>query len=127
VYKMSVDELLSAVDDLNEKELEHLVRRVLWIQARRKAPILAPEETQLLLEINKGIPAELSQRYQILRDRRDDEALTESEQSEIIRLCDEMENIGVKRLEALTRLADLRQVSLLQLMSDLGIQGAGYN
>jgi hypothetical protein len=124
---MSVDELLSAVDDLNEKELEHLVRRVLWIQARRKAPILAPEETQLLLEINKGIPAELSQRYQILRDRRDDEDLTESEQSEIIRLCDEMENIGVKRLEALTRLADLRQVPLLQLMSDLGIQGAGYN
>jgi hypothetical protein len=124
---MGVDELLSAVDDLNEKELEHLVRRVLWIQARRKAPILAPEETQLLLEINKGIPAELSQRYQILRDRRDDEDLTESEQSEIIRLCDEMENIGVKRLEALTRLADLRQVSLLQLMSDLGIQGAGYN
>jgi hypothetical protein len=124
---MGVDELLSAVDDLNEKELEHLVRRVLWIQARRKAPILAPEETQLLLEINKGIPAELSQRYQILRDRRDDEDLTESEQSEIIRLCDEMENIGVKRLEALTRLADLRQVPLLQLMSDLGIQGAGYN
>jgi hypothetical protein len=124
---MSVDELLSAVDDLNEKELEHLVRRVLWIQARRKAPILAPEETQLLLEINKGIPAELSQRYQILRERRDDEDLTESEQSEIIRLCDEMENIGVKRLEALTRLADLRQVPLLQLMSDLGIQGAGYN
>jgi hypothetical protein len=124
---MGVDELLSAVDDLNEKELEHLVRRVLWIQARRKAPILAPEETQLLLEINKGIPAELSQRYQILRDRRDDEDLTESEQSEIIQLCDEMENIGVKRLEALTRLADLRQVPLLQLMSDLGIQGAGYN
>jgi hypothetical protein len=124
---MSVDELLSAVDDLNEKELEHLVRRVLWIQARRKAPILEPEETQLLLEINRGIPTELSQRYQILRDRRDDEDLTESEQSEIIRLCDEMENIGVKRLEALTRLADLRQVPLLQLMSDLGIQGAGYN
>jgi hypothetical protein len=88
---------------------------------------MVPEETQLLLEINQGIPAELAQRYQALRDRRDNGDLTELEQSEIIQLCDEMENIGVKRLEALMRLADLRQVPLLQLMSDLGIHGAGCN
>jgi hypothetical protein len=87
---------------------------------------MAHEETHLLLEINQGIPPGLAQRYQALRDRRDGN-LTELEQSEIIQLCDEMENIGVKRLEALTRLADLRQVPLLQLMSDFGIQGAGYN
>jgi hypothetical protein len=37
-----------------------------------------------------------------------------------------MELFGVERLEALAKLADLRQVSLLQLMDDLGIHGAGF-
>jgi hypothetical protein len=52
---MSVDELLLAVDDLSEPDFESLVSRVLWLRARRKASVLEPAETQLLLQINSEV------------------------------------------------------------------------
>ncbi len=93
---MSVDELLKAVDDLSEPDFEK--------------------------EINRGIPAELSDRYAILADKRDDETLTAAEYQELLDIAQQIEAFGVKRLEALAKLAELRQVPLLQLMTDLGIK-----
>jgi hypothetical protein len=124
---MSVDELFLAVDDLSEPDFESLVSRVLWLRARRKASVLEPAETQLLLQINRVIPSELYEQYRSLRDKRDDENLTEQEHQELLRVSDKMELFSVQRLEALAKLADLRQVSLLQLMDNLGIQGASFD
>jgi hypothetical protein len=119
---MSVDELLRAVDDLSEPDLENLLNRTLFVRARRRGPIATPEESTLLREINRGIPAELSDRYAILADKRDDETLTEAEYQELLNIAEQIEAFGVKRLEALVKLSDQRQVPLLQLMADLGIQ-----
>jgi hypothetical protein len=124
---MSVDELLRAVDDLSEPEFDQLVDRVLWLRARRKAPVLEPAETELLQEINQGISAELHQHYQALRKKRDDEILTEEEHTELIQISNRMEMLGAKRLEALAKLADIRRIPLLKLMDDLGIQGASFD
>ncbi len=118
---MSVDELLKAVDDLSEPDLENLLNRTLFVRASRRGPIATPEESTLLRVINRGIPAELSDRYAILADKRDDETLTEAGYQELLDVADQIEASGVKRLEALVKLAELRQVPLLQLMSDLGI------
>jgi hypothetical protein len=119
---MSVDELLRAVDDLSEPDLENLLNRTLFVRARRRGPIATPEESTLLRAINQGIPAELSDRYEILADKRDDETLTEAEYQELLDIAEQIEAFGVKRLEALVKLSDQRQVPLLQLMADLGIQ-----
>ncbi|MCU0552557.1 MAG: hypothetical protein MUC48_24760 [Leptolyngbya sp. Prado105] len=80
---MSVDELLKVVKDLSESDLDHLVNRALFVRARRRAPVTTPAESTLLREINCGIPAELSDRYEILTDKRDDETLTEAEYTEL--------------------------------------------
>jgi hypothetical protein len=122
---MSVDELLKAVDDLSEPDLDHLVDRALFVRARRKANVLTTEETVLLSAINQGIPSELHDRYEILLEKRDDEILTEAEYAELLDISDQIEAFGVKRIEALAKLATLRQVSLLKLMGDLGIQSSG--
>ena len=53
---MSVDELLSAVESLNEPDLESLVNRALFLRARLRSSVLSSEETGLLPEINQGIP-----------------------------------------------------------------------
>jgi hypothetical protein len=119
---MSVDELLKAVDNLSEPDLENLLNRTLFVRARRRGPIATPEESTLLREINRAIPAELNNRYEILADKRDEETLMESEYQELLDIADQIEVSGVKRLEALVKLAELRQVPLLQLMTDLGIQ-----
>lgn len=95
---------------------------VMSVDERRRGPIATPEESSLLREINRGIPAELNDRYEILADKRDEETLIEVEYQELLDVADQIEACGVKRLEALVKLAELRQVPLLQLMTDLGIQ-----
>jgi hypothetical protein len=122
---MSVDELLKAVDDLSEPDLDHLVDRALFVRARRKANVLTADETTLLSQINQGIPVKLHDRYEILLERRDDETLTEAEYAELLDIGDQIEAFGVKRIEALAKLATIRQVPLPKLMDDLGIQSPG--
>jgi hypothetical protein len=122
---MSVDELLKAVDNLSEPDLDHLVDRALFVRARRKANVLTADETTLLSQINQGISAKLHDRYEILLEKRDDETLTEAEYAELLDISDQIEAFGVKRIEALAKLATIRQVPLLKLMDDLGIQSPG--
>jgi hypothetical protein len=122
---MSVDELLKAVDNLSEPDLDHLVKRALFVRARRKTNVLTGAETDLLLAINQRIPEHLHDRYEFLLTKRDDQALSEAEYQELLDLSNQIEGIGVRRIEALVKLATLRQVPLPELMDDLGIQSPG--
>ncbi len=119
---MSVDELLMAVEDLNEPDLESLVNCALFLRARLKSSVLSSDETVLLKVISQGIPKELNDRYQLLADKRDEEMLTASEYEELLSVGHQIEAIGVKRIEALAKLSAIRQVPLLTLMDSLGIQ-----
>lgn len=82
---------------------------------------LTNDETRLLLTINEGVPIELTDRVATLLAQRDDSGLTAVESSELMQLADEVERRGVERLEALSRLAELRGVSLRELTKALGI------
>ena len=68
---MSVDELLMAVEDLNEPDLDSWANRALFLRARLKSSVLSSDETGLLKVINQEIPKELNDRYQLLVDKRD--------------------------------------------------------
>jgi hypothetical protein len=123
---MTLDELLKAATQLSEPDLETLVSQMLLLRARRRSPTLLAQESALLLQINHSIPADLHQRYQSLAEKRDAELLTDEEYAELLRLSDRIENLTAQRAEALVTLSTLRQVSLLQLMDDLGIQSPHY-
>jgi hypothetical protein len=123
---MSIDELIKAANQLNETDLDQLLHQVVVLRARRKTQLLPQEETQLLLKINQGIPTDLRTRYQVLRKKREAETLDEREYDTLIQLSKQIEQMGAQRLEALANLAQLRQVSLLDLMQTLGIQPVSY-
>ena len=113
---MSIDDLLSAANQLSEPDLENLVNQMLMLRARRKAPVLSAEESQLLLRINQGVPPDLHYRYRALAEKRDSETLTDEEYQEFLGLSDRIEILAAERAGALAKLAQLRQVPLLQLM-----------
>jgi hypothetical protein len=123
---MSIDELIKAANQLDETDLNQLLHQIVVLRARRKAPILPEEEAQLLLKINQGIPSDLRASYQILREKREAETLDDKEYDSLIQLSNQLEQMGAQRLEALAKLAQLRQVSLLDLMETLGIQPVSY-
>jgi hypothetical protein len=52
--------------------------------------------------------------------------MSRREQEQLLRLTDELERLASKRLEALIELAGLRQTSVSELMSDMGLTEAAY-
>ena len=123
---MSLDELIKAAHQLDQTDLDRLLHQVIVLRAHHKTNVLPEEEAQLLQKINRGIDSELRSRYQVLREKREAETLTDGEYETLIQLSNQIEQYGAQRLEALASLAQLRQVSLSVIMESLGIQPVTY-
>lgn len=124
--QLTTSELLEATNQLNTHELGEFVEQITHLYAHRKAPSLSPKETELLLKINQGIPATTQKPYTRLRKRLEAEEITPEEQEELIRLSDQIESQNVERLQALIELAQLRNMSVKEMMKQLGISSPDY-
>jgi hypothetical protein len=119
---VSTEQLLQAVKQLPTDELATFVAQVLALRAQREAPPVTRAESELLLRVNQGIPADLQQRYEDLIAKRRSETLTLEEHTELLALTDQVEQLEADRIAALAELARLRHISVTDLMRDLGIQ-----
>jgi hypothetical protein len=118
---MSIDELLQAADRLDELDLDRLFDRILMLKANRQTH---SSEAELLQQIDRGIPSELHQQYQDLVAKRDAKTITAQEYDLLLDLSDRIEVLAAERTGLLVKLAQLRQIPLMQLMDDLGIQAS---
>jgi len=107
-----------AVEDLVVNTLAEHVRA----SAPNNVPSLPAEESALLQQINEGLSQAEWGRYHQLIQLRQDERLNTEDQDELIGLSDRLDEMNVRRLEALLRLARIRGCSLPELMAQLGIQ-----
>jgi len=90
------------------------------------APSLPGEEAELLHKINQGLPSDVQQRYDELVGRRRAETLTSAEHRELLALIDRIEQSDAERVQALTELAQLRNISVATLITELGIHPPAY-
>jgi len=91
-----------------------------WATARR-SPGEDASDSELLLQINVGLPLDFVERYRNLRDLLEAEALTEDERQEFIRMNQRAEQLNVERMTALSFLAQRRGVTLPEIMKTLGV------
>ncbi len=124
--QVSLDELLNGIAQLETPELEHFIAQALTLRAKRIAPSLRHGETRLLQKINRGLPPNVQQRYNELTAKRRAETLTSEEHQELLTLIDRIERADAERVQALTKLAQLRDVSVMTLMVELGIRPPAY-
>jgi hypothetical protein len=117
-------QIVEAVKQLSLTDLETVTDQVILIRAQRKVPHLSRRETELLQQINLGMPQTIWQSYRPLKEKLEAENLTEEEHAELIRLIDEIEAYNVERLNWLIELAQLRNQSVRVLMDELGIHPA---
>ena len=123
--QLSASELLKAVAQLSPAELDRFADQVLELRAKRRAPVLSPDETALLVQINQGLPVDIQRRYDALVARRQAGQLSPDEYAELLQLTDQVEQVQAQRIEHLAHLARLRGVPLARLLDDLGIGPAG--
>ena len=125
--QLPFDALLSSLQQLNAEELAELAQHAARLGARRRAPSLSQAETDLLLKINQGIvPPETHRRCAELTKKQRARGLSDQEQAELMALVDEIELLNARRLGYLVELANIRQVSLDDLMASLQIKPLTY-
>lgn len=102
------------------------IKQALQEPVQTKVPRLSKKETELFLIINQSLPAEQQQRIEALTEKMEFESITNDEQAELLRLTDAMESGQVKRLRAVAELAKVRNVSLGEMMRQLGLEPGRY-
>ncbi len=92
-------------------------------QVSKKETMTKPlSEFDLLKKINTGITEAEWAIYKKLNTLRREERLTEQEHQTLIALGDKIEHANVERVKYLIALAQLRGITLQNLMLDLGIK-----
>jgi hypothetical protein len=120
--QLPFEQLIQTVEQLDASELEQLIAQAIRVQTKRKTLSLPKDQSLLLQQITQCIPNQLQERYDLLIGKRQDNALTDEEYQELINLGEHIEAIDVKRLENLTKLAKLRQISLNELIQEFQLQ-----
>ena len=115
---MSIGELIKNVRQLNPTDFESFYAQVRALRESQRNP----NEARLLEKINAGLPRRLRQRWDYLIARRDAEIISSPEHQELQELTAEVEKRELQRLKWLTQLADLRQMSLPQVVQEYHIQ-----
>ncbi|MCP4418960.1 MAG: hypothetical protein GY805_20275 [Chloroflexi bacterium] len=120
--EVSPNALLKAVEEMSLDDLNEFVNAMLLVRARRIAPSITTNETELLDRINKTVLSPLEkERMRKLSDMLAEESITEEEHQELIDLTDKSELLNVERLTAVSQLATLRQKPFRDVMMELGL------
>lgn len=83
-------------------------------QSASTEPVAA--ETELIEIINRRLAASDRERFETLQDKNEWGTLTAAEQQELLNYVETIEDMDVERVEAMMKLAQLRQVSLNEVL-----------
>lgn len=119
--KLSPEQILEQMGQLALSELEQVMDKGYYLLAEKKAPHLSKRETELFREINDSFDEVFWYRYKELRENLEDETMTPTENEEFLKMNEEVEAKNVIRLRSVAELAQLRQMSIPDLMNQLGL------
>ena len=87
---------------------------------------LSAQETDLLQKINSAIPTKIWLQYRALVEKKMARTISPTELEELIQLSNQIEVANAERIVFLGKLAQLRGITLRQVMQDLGLKPAAY-
>jgi hypothetical protein len=126
--EMNTQTLLLSIAQLPLNELESFVNELNRLLTRKKTEDIVKKDKILMSKINQTVLSPIkTERCYLLICQMEMSTLSEAEHQELIMLVGEEETLNVQRLKYLVELAQLRQVTLPQLMEKLGLNKAKTN
>lgn len=119
--KLNPEQILEQMGQLALSDLEQVMNKGYYLLAEKKAPHLSKRETELFMEISKGFEQEFQDRYDVLKEKLENETMNLLENEEFIGMTEIVEARNVTRLQCIVELAQLRQVTVPELMNQLGL------
>ena len=117
----SVATLFHEAERLDKHSLDAFINNILTLRAQRKTSDKQKEEAILLQKINKSLSIENIERFRTLNEKHLDNNISEQEYLELGILIEKIEKLNVTRLKYLIALAQLRNITVRELMNQLGI------
>lgn len=117
----TVSELLINAARLDKGDFDEFFHEILSLRARRTAPVLSKDESDLLRIIYAKLPEETTNRYKVLTQKRQSENISKEEYNELLELVGLTEKHNVQRLESIIRLAKIRNTTTQELMKQLSL------
>lgn len=119
----AVSTLFHEVERLDNRALDSFINNVITLKVRRNLPNKHKIESNLLSKINKSLTFKELEQFQLLNQKRLSEKLSDKEYAELVILVEKIENLNVSRLKHLTSLAQIRKISVRELMQQIGLNG----
>jgi hypothetical protein len=122
---MTQSDLLQAASQLPPQELEDFVAEITAIYRQRQASARSPEEA-LIETIHRSLSPKLQARWDELIRKRDEASLIPIEYDELLELTEQVEELNVQRITALSTLAQSRGLDLRSMMQELNLPEPSY-
>lgn len=123
---LTVKELLNNAQRLDNHDFEEFVEKIQSIRVQRMSGELTDEEHRLLERIKSGLSRHKQIRFDYLIARRDTRTLSTEEYQELLKLTEEIEKYDLLRLKRIAKLADLRKITLPEVMRIFNLQALGH-
>jgi hypothetical protein len=124
---MDAQNLLRDVAQMPVLEMERFVQAINGLITQKKTSDKSYRERFLLGKINQTVlEKDKIVRYQSLVQKLEAETISDSEYTEFMELTAEEEQIRLDRMTFLVELAQLKSLSLPQLMDNLGLNRAAH-
>lgn len=123
--EMNTQSLLLSVAQLPSNELEQFIHELNRLLTRKKTEDIVKKDKILISKINQTVLSPVkTERCYALICQMEMSTLSETEHQELLALAEEEEALNVERLKYLVELAQLRNLTLPQLMKKLGLNKA---
>src|SRR5467141_2870747 len=106
--KIAPSQILDEMARLTTGQLETVIQKAALLRLQKQKRVMPARESGLLQTIGRGLSPEKNLRLQQLEQKLRDEAITQSERRQLLRLTNELERLAARRLKALTDLAAVR-------------------
>jgi hypothetical protein len=125
---MTQSDLLQAASQLPAQELEDFVAEITEIHRQRQASdqLHQSYEEALVETIHRSLSPELQARWDELIRKRDEASLIPVEYDELLELTEQVEELNVQRITALSTLAQSRGLDLRSMMRELNLSEPSY-
>ena len=117
----SMTTLFHEVERLDNRSLDTFISNIVSLRVRRSISDKQKQEAFLLEKINKSLSLQDSLRFKLLNQKHSEGNITEQEYAELSVLVEKIEKLNVNRLKYMTTLAQVRNVSVRELMNQLGL------
>ena len=118
---MSVNELLKTVGQLSVEEFQLFYAKIQAIRSQKIVPYISEQEEKVLQKVNTPFSRKKQIRFNYLIAKRDLQTLIEEEYEELLNLIQAFEKFELKRLKLLTKLADIKKITLPEVITHYNI------